>query len=180
MSADLVGVIYNAQSFVVRAIIIPDLGDGLEDANLLRQQSEPPDGCEIAVIDRSGLPDFTLPTLIVAFNKGQGLELRPPEPCALVGKDGIVLDVVLADPVHTPVFNEKLVVPNKVGAGYGDKWDGGDFKREYAIVNKTTGLVVSGEIVTLPDVPKTNDRQIAVVNNDQALDTGSIIGVVEI
>ncbi len=180
MSTDLVGVIYNAQSFVVRAIIIPEAGDGLEDANLLRQQQSPQDGCEVAVINRAGLPDFSLETLITAINKDQGLELIPPEPCALVGKDGTVLAVVLADPIHTPVYNEKLVVPNKVGAGYGDKWDGADFKREYAIVNKTTGLVVSAEVVTLPDEPKTNDRQIAVVNNDQALDTGSIIGVVEI
>ncbi len=180
MSADLVGVVYNAKSFVVRAIIIPDLGDGLEDANLLRQQQFPPDGCEIAVIERAGLPDFSLATLITAFNKAQSLELQPPVICALVGKDGAVQDIVLADPVHTPVHNGFAVIENKVGAGRGDKWDGADFKREYAIVNKNLGVVVSTETVTLPELPKTNDRQMAVVNNDQALDAGSIIGVVEI
>ncbi len=180
MSADLVGVTYNVTSMMVRNIIIPDLGDGLEDANILRQQKDPPDGCAVAVINKSGLPDFSLLTLITAINKEQGLELQEPPICALVDKDGTVLDIAPADPTHTPTYNGKLVVVNKVGAGRGDKYDGADFKREYAIVNKNLGLVVSTETVTLPELPKTNDRQMAVVNNDQALDAGSIIGVVEI
>ncbi len=179
MSADLVGVLYSTKSMMVRAIIIPQEGDGLGDANILSQQKNPPPDCAIATIAKAGLSNFLLDTLIAAISATQGLVLFPPDVCALVDKKGVVQDIVMADPAHTPIHNGHAVIPNKVGAGRGDKFEGSKFKRDYAIVNKTTGIVVSTEKVTLPDQPKTNNRQRAHVNNDQSLEVGSIIGVVE-
>ncbi len=180
MSADLVGVVYSTVSLMARSIIIPESGDGLEDAALLAEQQNPPLNCAIAVIQRAGLKNLSLDTVLAAINAEQGLGLLPQLPCAFVDNKGVVQNIALADPAHLPFHNGHRVVHNKVGAGKGDQWDGTHFKRHYAIANRNRNLVVSTEHVTLPEQPKLNDRQRAHVNNDQSLKVGDIVGVVEI
>ncbi len=180
MTTDLVGVLYNTSTGAVRCIIIPEEGDGLGDENILLQQQSPPKDCAMAVIARENLANTAIDTVIEAVNAEQKLQLTRSRPCTLVDKSGKVSNLVLADPVHTPVYTEFTVVNNEVGAGAGDQWDGQNYKREYAIYDKTSGIVSSIETVVLPNEPTKTAGYRAVVNNDKALDVGSIVGVVAI
>jgi hypothetical protein len=177
MTANLIGVVYNTTSKVVRALIIPEAGDGLEDDNILAQQKSPPAGCAVATIQKSAVSNALMATVIAGVNAAQGLGLQAPSRCALVDKNGAVQDVVLADPVHTPTHNGFTVVQNAVGANKGDTYDGANFKRKYAIYSKTTGVVTSVQTVTLPSVPITTASQRLAVNNDNSLAVSSVVGV---
>lgn len=180
MSTDLVGVLYNATSKVVRAIIIPEKGDGLEDANILAQQQKPPVSCAVATIPLATLTDTRLVTVIAAINQQQKLGLQFPQICALADQQGIVQNAVIADPVHTPKLNGLTVIANSVGAGNGDTWDGVNFNRKYAVYQKNSGLVTSTPILPLPTAPTVTANQKVAVNNDSSLSVGSIVGVVAV
>lgn len=183
MSADLVGVLYSSISGVVRSTIIPVKGDGLEDAGLLAQQKAPPENCAIAIIQRKEVPDLRIRTLIDAVNARDGLSLAMPFPCAVVDKSGAVQGLLAADPEHTPTFNGKTIIKNDVGAAPGDKWDGKDFIRNYAVADAKTGKVLAVQALALPDLPPvTKDAdgkpaQRIFVNNDDALKVDAIVGV---
>jgi hypothetical protein len=104
------GVVYGAKTRIIRRIVIPDTNDELV-------------GVRDRLIDGEAMALFQLPH---SFGREEiQAALGPPAHsgrCCRV-RDGVVIEVIMADPAVDPTINGDLIVQSDE-AGHGWVWDG--------------------------------------------------------
>lgn len=154
-------VVYATDSGILRRVTVLD-----NDSQIPEYQKAVGFGETAILVDAVGLSDATV---AAAIEKQIGKPPPPPVRAILV-ENGMATAVLAIDPALDAVPAGSLVPNDK--AGVGDTYDGTQFLREYAIVDKTTKKVVS--IIPLPiDDPEASiDKATQIISTKGDLKVG--------
>ncbi len=120
MTSPIVWVVYSQRSGVIRRVVLPDPGERVIDH--MR-----PGECVAAIPNTVLMPDGTPDMAKVRQAMLAVTGTEPPEPRCAVIRDGMVINVIMADPEIDHVEGCALVLDDEASIGW--TWTGGRFKR---------------------------------------------------